>query len=145
MGKYIQLHDAYLSVVEALKHGGIAGRVNIHIRWVDSEEIERQGCEALLQGVDGILIPGGFGLRGTEGKIQAAGYAREKKIPFLGDLSGHADGHRGICKKCGGASGRRQHGAESGHPAPGDRSYAGAERSGKYRRGRCGLAPIPAF
>ena len=71
-------------MVEALKHGGIAGRVNIHIRWVDSEEIERQGCEALLQGVDGILIPGGFGLRGTEGKIQAAGYAREKKIPFLG-------------------------------------------------------------
>ena len=51
---------------------------------MDSEEIERQGCEALLQGVDGILIPGGFGLRGTEGKIQAAGYAREKKIPFLG-------------------------------------------------------------
>ena len=84
VGKYIQLHDAYLSVVEALKHGGIAGRVNIHIRWVDSEEIERQGCEALLQGVDGILIPGGFGLRGTEGKIQAAGYAREQKIPFLG-------------------------------------------------------------
>src|SRR5699024_1418875 len=84
VGKYIQLHDAYLSVVEALKHGGIASRVNVNIRCVDSEEIERQGCEPLLKGVDGILIPGGFGHRGTEGKIQAVKYARENKIPFLG-------------------------------------------------------------
>lgn len=84
VGKYIQLHDAYLSVVEALKHGGIASRVNVNIRWVDSEEIESQGCQALLKGVDGILIPGGFGHRGTEGKIQAVKYARENKIPFLG-------------------------------------------------------------
>lgn len=84
VGKYIQLHDAYLSVVEALKHGGIASRVNVGLRWVDSEEIEEQGCEKLLAGVDGILIPGGFGNRGTEGKIQAVEYAREKKIPFLG-------------------------------------------------------------
>ena len=84
VGKYIQLHDAYLSVVEALKHGGIASRVNVNIRWVDSEEIEKQGCETLLKGVDGILIPGGFGHRGTEGKIRAVKYARENKIPFLG-------------------------------------------------------------
>lgn len=84
VGKYIQLHDAYLSVVEALKHGGIASRVNVNLRWVDSEEIEKQGCEKLLAGVDGILIPGGFGTRGTEGKIQAVEYARVKKIPFLG-------------------------------------------------------------
>ena len=84
VGKYIQLHDAYLSVVEALKHGGIASRVNVNWRGVDSEEIEQQGCEKLLAGVDGILIPGGFGNRGTEGKIQAVEYARVKKIPFLG-------------------------------------------------------------
>lgn len=84
VGKYIQLHDAYLSVVEALKHGGIASRVNVKLRWVDSEEIEKQGCEVLLAGVDGILIPGGFGTRGTEGKIQAVEYARTRKIPFLG-------------------------------------------------------------
>lgn len=84
VGKYIQLHDAYLSVVEALKHGGIAGRVSVKLRWVDSEEIEEKGAEALLHGVDGILIPGGFGTRGTEGKIQAANYARTKQIPFLG-------------------------------------------------------------
>ena len=84
VGKYIQLHDAYLSVAEALKHGGIANHASVQIRWVDAEEIERQGCEALLTGVDGILVPGGFGSRGTEGKIQAAEYARTQKIPYLG-------------------------------------------------------------
>lgn len=84
VGKYIRLHDAYLSVVEALKHGGIAGRINVNIRWVDAEALEREGCERLLGGVNGILIPGGFGIRGTEGKIQAAQYARTEKIPFLG-------------------------------------------------------------
>lgn len=84
VGKYIQLHDAYLSVAEALKHGGIAGHVSVKLRWVDSEDIEKQGCEGLLSGVHGILIPGGFGTRGTEGKIQAVQFAREKKIPFFG-------------------------------------------------------------
>ncbi|MBS5282766.1 MAG: CTP synthase [Clostridiales bacterium] len=84
VGKYVQLHDAYLSVAEALKHGGIAGRVSVNLRWVDSEELEGENWEEKLSGVDGILIPGGFGSRGTEGKIRAAGYARRKKIPFLG-------------------------------------------------------------
>lgn len=84
VGKYIQLHDAYLSVVEALKHGGIASRVNVEIQWIDSEELEQDGWEELLKGVDGILIPGGFGNRGTEGKIRAVQYARTQKIPFLG-------------------------------------------------------------
>lgn len=84
VGKYVQLHDAYLSVVEALKHGGIAGRVSVNLRWVDSEELEGENWEEKLSGVDGILIPGGFGSRGTEGKIRAAGYARRRKIPFLG-------------------------------------------------------------
>ncbi len=84
VGKYIALHDAYLSVVEALKHGGIQNRAEVHIRWVDSEEIEKDGCEKLLDGVDGILIPGGFGTRGTEGMIQAARFSRENNIPYLG-------------------------------------------------------------
>ncbi|MGI6117772.1 MAG: CTP synthase [Bilifractor sp.] len=93
VGKYTQLHDAYLSVVEALKHGGIANRVNVEIRWVDSEDLEKKKgddrtpqmrAEEYLEGVDGILIPGGFGVRGTEGMIAAARYAREKKVPFLG-------------------------------------------------------------
>ena len=84
VGKYTQLHDAYLSVVEALKHGGIANRVNVRIRWVDSEEITDENVAEKLAGVDGILVPGGFGPRGTEGMITAIRHAREKKIPFLG-------------------------------------------------------------
>ena len=84
VGKYIQLHDAYLSVVEALKHGGIAAHANVKIRWVDSEEVNEENVAQVLKGVDGILVPGGFGTRGTEGKITAIQFAREQKIPFLG-------------------------------------------------------------
>ncbi|HIS47812.1 MAG TPA: CTP synthase [Candidatus Scybalocola faecigallinarum] len=85
VGKYVQLHDAYLSVVEALKHGGIASHANVRIRWVDSEDItDEETCKKQLDGVDGVLVPGGFGTRGTEGKIMAIRYARENNIPFLG-------------------------------------------------------------
>lgn len=84
VGKYTQLHDAYLSVVEALHHGGIENRTEVSIRWVDSEELEKEGCEKMLSGIDGMIIPGGFGNRGTEGMILAAQYARENKIPYLG-------------------------------------------------------------
>lgn len=83
-GKYTQLHDAYLSVVEALKHGGIAERASVRIRWVDSEEIENKSAAELLRGIQGLLVPGGFGTRGTEGKIAAIQYVRENGIPFLG-------------------------------------------------------------
>lgn len=84
VGKYIQLHDAYLSVVEALKHGGIAAHAEVNIKWIDSEELESSNVKELLGDADGILVPGGFGTRGTEGKIAAIKYARENKIPFLG-------------------------------------------------------------
>ncbi len=84
VGKYVALHDAYLSVVEALKHGGIDSRASINIRWVDAEEITPAAAEEYLHDVDGILVPGGFGTRGTEGKILAAQYARTRKIPYLG-------------------------------------------------------------
>ena len=86
VGKYIQLHDAYLSVVEALAHGGIAHRTRVKIKWVLADALtgpEADLSEA-LSGVDGILVPGGFGTRGIEGKMAAARYAREQKIPFLG-------------------------------------------------------------
>ena len=84
VGKYIQLHDAYISVVEALKHGGIANRAVVNIKWIDSELVTPENVGELLDGVSGVLVPGGFGDRGIEGKINAIQYAREHKIPFLG-------------------------------------------------------------
>ncbi len=88
VGKYVDLHDAYLSVAEALTHGGIANRVRVSLRWVDSEDIEKDGAEAHLRGVDGVLVPGGFGYRGVEGKIQAIEFARVSRIPLFGICMG---------------------------------------------------------
>lgn len=84
VGKYVSLHDAYLSVVEALKHGGIANRAEVHISWVDAEKLTPENLDEYLHDVDGIIVPGGFGKRGIEGKIMAVGYARRNNIPFLG-------------------------------------------------------------
>lgn len=84
IGKYVQLHDAYLSVAEALRHGGFANACHVEIDWIDSEEINEHNVKQRLQSADGILIPGGFGSRGIEGKIIAARYARENDIPYLG-------------------------------------------------------------
>ena len=84
VGKYVALHDAYLSVAEALTHGGIENDVKVKIRWINSEELTDQNAPELLEGVSGILVPGGFGSRGIEGKISAIRYARENKVPFLG-------------------------------------------------------------
>ena len=84
VGKYIQLHDAYISVVEALKHGGIASHSVVELKWVDSELVNDANAAEYLSDVDGILVPGGFGDRGIEGKISAIRYARENNVPFLG-------------------------------------------------------------
>ena len=84
VGKYIQMHDAYISVVEALKHGGIAQHATVNIKWVDSELLNNSNVEEVLGDMDGILVPGGFGDRGIEGKITAIEFARIRKIPFLG-------------------------------------------------------------
>ncbi|HMW90258.1 MAG TPA: CTP synthase [Candidatus Obscuribacter sp.] len=84
VGKYVMLSDAYISVVESLKHAGAKLHTQVNIKWVLSEDIEKHSAEAYLADVDGILVPGGFGDRGIEGKIAAAGYAREHNIPFLG-------------------------------------------------------------
>lgn len=84
VGKYVALHDAYLSVAEALRHGGFECGADIDIDWIDAETVTEENADALLRGADGILVPGGFGDRGIEGKIQAVRYARENKIPFLG-------------------------------------------------------------
>ncbi len=84
VGKYVRLSDAYLSVVEALKHGAIANGSELQLRWISSEDIEGHDAESYLNGVDGIVVPGGFGIRGVDGKIAAIKYARTHKIPFLG-------------------------------------------------------------
>ncbi|MGG1519830.1 CTP synthase [Paenibacillus oryzisoli] len=84
VGKYVALHDAYLSIVEALGHAGIDNDSEIDIRWVNAEEVYDHNVDELLSGVQGILVPGGFGDRGIEGKVAAIRYAREKQIPFFG-------------------------------------------------------------
>jgi CTP synthase len=84
VGKYVNLQDSYKSLAEALGHGGIANRVRVHLDWVDSQVFEHSGAVARLEGVHGILVPGGFGERGTEGKIEAVRFARERRVPFFG-------------------------------------------------------------
>jgi CTP synthase len=84
VGKYVELKDSYKSLFEALMHGGIANNVKVDIQWIDAEDIEKSGAEKYLADVDGVLIPGGFGERGIEGKIEAVTYSRKKKIPFFG-------------------------------------------------------------
>ena len=84
VGKYIQLHDAYLSVAEALRHAGYGLHARVDIRWIDSETLTPENCEQVLSGADGILVPGGFGSRGIEGMVLAAQCARTHRIPYLG-------------------------------------------------------------
>ena len=84
VGKYVSLHDAYISVVEALKHGGITNHATVHIKWIDSETVTSKNVDELLGDCNGVLVPGGFGSRGIEGKILAIQYARTHGVPFLG-------------------------------------------------------------
>ncbi|MBR5236792.1 MAG: CTP synthase [Clostridia bacterium] len=84
VGKYVALHDAYLSAVEALKHGGIANDAKVNIKWINSELLNEENLDETLGDADGILVPGGFGDRGVEGKILACRYAREHDVPFFG-------------------------------------------------------------
>jgi CTP synthase len=101
VGKYITLQDAYKSIYESLTHAGGSNDVKVRVRQIESEEVERIGAEALLAGVDGILVPGGFGDRGIEGKIAAVRYARENGIPFFGICLGMQcavmEFSRGVC------------------------------------------------
>lgn len=84
VGKYVKLHDAYLSIVEALKHAGYSQDTEVKISWIDSEKIDRKNVSKILFGCDGVIVPGGFGNRGIEGMIAAAGYCRSHDIPYLG-------------------------------------------------------------
>lgn len=84
VGKYIDLTDSYKSLSEALKHAGIQTKTSVHIEYIDSEDLEQKGAERMLAGLDAVLVPGGFGERGIEGKVMAAQYARENRIPYFG-------------------------------------------------------------
>ena len=84
VGKYVSLKDAYISIYESLNHAGHFNNVNVKIRWIDSEMLEKEDINEIFNGIDGVIVPGGFGSRGIEGKINAIKYAREKNIPFLG-------------------------------------------------------------
>ena len=84
VGKYVELHDAYISVVEALNHGGLANEANVKIQWINAVDVTAENAKNIFNNVDGILVPGGFGDRGVEGKIEAIKYAREHKIPMFG-------------------------------------------------------------
>jgi CTP synthase len=107
VGKYVRLSDAYLSVVESIRHASLAAGVSVNLHWVNSEDIEEQGAQKYLDQVHGLIVPGGFGVRGVDGKIEAIRYARENRIPFLGlclgmqcsviewarNIAGFADAH----------------------------------------------------
>lgn len=107
VGKYTQLHDAYISVVEALKHGAVANNATVDIKWIDSETVTKENVSELLGDVSGIIVPGGFGNRGIDGMLHSIEYARENKIPYLGlclgmqlsivefsrDVIGYTDAH----------------------------------------------------
>jgi CTP synthase len=84
VGKYVENGDAYISIAESLKHGGIANDARVNLHWIDSENVNANNAEALLSGMDAIVVAGGFGARGVEGKVHAVKYARENKIPYLG-------------------------------------------------------------
>ena len=84
VGKYTELKDAYKSLIESLQHGGIANNVKVNLEWMDAEIFEREDAAAYLEKVNGILVPGGFGERGTEGKIAAANFARTRNVPYFG-------------------------------------------------------------
>jgi CTP synthase len=84
VGKYVQLNDAYLSVTEALRHAALATGGELILRWINSEDLETDDAKKYLEGIDGLIVPGGFGIRGVDGKIAAVKYARELQIPFLG-------------------------------------------------------------
>lgn len=107
VGKYVELHDAYLSVAEALKHAGLSNNVKVNIDWVHAEDVTKENAKEILGKADGILVPGGFGDRGVEGKVAASNYARNNQVPFFGiclgmqiavidfarDVLGYSDAH----------------------------------------------------
>ena len=151
VGKYVELKDAYKSIVEALTHGGIAHNSRVSLRWVDAGELESDNADALLGGLDGILVPGGFGERGTEGKTVAIRYAREGRVPYLGICLGMQMAVVEFARNVAGLTGANSTEFEENTPHPvialltewmvGDRVEVRDERSDKGGTMRLGAYP----
>ena len=152
VGKYVDLQDSYKSLSEALIHAGIHTRTKVKIHYVDSEQIEAKGVET-LKDMDAILVPGGFGKRGIEGKIAAVKYARENKVPYLGICLGMQIAAIEIARNKCGPRGRQLDRVRSRHAAPGDRAHhrvaeprrqgRAARRASRTSAARCAWARSP--
>ena len=147
VGKYMKHRDAYKSVYESLDHAGISHKARVVVRRVEAEEIGSGGAAAVLAGVDGVLVPGGFGMRGIEGKIEAIRYARTKGDPVLRHLPGDAVRRRRVRPQRPGPGGRQQHRVRRRDPAPGHLPDGGPVPRPPARRddatGRLALRPRP--
>ena len=146
VGKYIQLHDAYLSVVEALQHGGIAHRARVRIKWVQADDLASSDTDvdAAFAGVQGILVPGGFGNRGIEGKMVAARYAREHGVPYLGICLGMQMAVMEFARHVCGMEGASLHGVRSRtRPIPSSTSWR-SRRASNRQAAPCAWARIAA-
>ena len=118
VGKYVSLTESYKSLTEALIHGGIANDAKVNLKYVDSEQVDKEGAEHILKGVNGVLVPGGFGTRGIEGKIKAIQYAREKKIPYFGICLGMQCAVIEIARHCAGLKGANSSEFDPNTPHP---------------------------
>ncbi|HHV34048.1 MAG TPA: CTP synthase [Syntrophomonadaceae bacterium] len=147
VGKYVDLKDAYLSIAEALCHGGLAHETNVQITWIDAEKLEDKNAGDVLSGVQGIVIPGGFGSRGIPGKAKAAAYARENQIPFLGVCLGMQcaviEFARSVCGLKGANS--KEFDSHTPHPVfslrPGQEKLEESERTMRLGKYPCKLVP----
>ena len=134
VGKYVKLHDAYLSVHEALKHAGVHQGARVRVQWVDAEDMSYEEAAELLEQVDGVLVPGGFGSRGWEGKILACQVARERGIPYLGICLGMHVAVSEFARHVAGLDGANSTEMDPETPYPGDRPAPGAEGDRGSRR-----------
>ena len=133
VGKYLDLLDAYKSLSEAIIHAGIENRTQVDVHYVDAEELERDGCDA-LKDVHAILVPGGFGARGFEGMIRAAEFARENDVPYLGICYGLHGGGGRLCPPRRRPRQRQYHRGQSQYPGPCDRPGLGVARPQRQDR-----------
>jgi CTP synthase len=139
VGKYAEHRDAYKSIYEALDHGGIAQRTQVRVQPIKSEDIEREGAERLLAGFDGLIVPGGFGERGIEGKVEAIRFARERKLPFLGICLGMQCAVIDVARHCAGLEAAHSTEFDRNTPHPViclmDEQHAVVDKGGTMRLG----------